>query len=341
MAPLLGRRIARELTAADLAAWQADVATGKTSLTEKTKKQGKAVVTGGTGAAARAMRCLSAMLSWAVRREILDENVAAKVEKFRDTPRERALTEDAALRTRRAIWGSLGRVCLAACARSWPFVVERELLMAEAIYRMRFGDDEFSPDSTWINRPARGVLRGPLRHPLGLFQHLSQGTGFDPHWETPVFMLDVTNGSVPRDAELGDGGGEWLVSQRAKEVLESLDHEAFAFLPVATRLRDKNGDCEGPPYFLCDVIRFVDALDVGRSRVRMRDGDPRTVEFLYDARLGFAGNVFRRSSVCTHKVFRLMYMPFVVACTEDLRTAWSRAGLDTNIVFECLGEVDG
>lgn len=103
VAPLLGRRIARELTAADLASWQADVATGKTSLTEKTKKQGKAVVTGGTGAAARAMRCLSAMLSWAVRREILDENVAAKVEKFRDTPRERALTEDEA----RRLWGMI------------------------------------------------------------------------------------------------------------------------------------------------------------------------------------------------------------------------------------------
>jgi integrase len=96
--PLIGRRIARELAAAELAAWQADVAAGKTSLVEKTKKQGKAVVTGGSGAAARAMRCLSAMLSWAVRRELLDQNVASKVQKYRDAPRERCLNEEEAAR---------------------------------------------------------------------------------------------------------------------------------------------------------------------------------------------------------------------------------------------------
>jgi len=96
--PLLGRRIARELTAAELSAWQADIAAGKTSLVEKTKKQGKAVVTGGAGAAARAMRCLSAMLSWAVRRELLDQNVASRVQKYRDAPRERCLNEEEAAR---------------------------------------------------------------------------------------------------------------------------------------------------------------------------------------------------------------------------------------------------
>jgi len=41
----------------------------------KTKKQGRAIVKGGTGAAARSMRTLSAMTSWAVRHEILDQNL--------------------------------------------------------------------------------------------------------------------------------------------------------------------------------------------------------------------------------------------------------------------------
>lgn len=96
--PLLGKRIARELTAAELSQWQAQVAAGKTSIDVKTKKQGRAIVTGGEGAAARAMRSLSGMLGWAVRREILDANVASKVQKFRDQARERALTEDEAAR---------------------------------------------------------------------------------------------------------------------------------------------------------------------------------------------------------------------------------------------------
>lgn len=69
----------------------------------KTRKHGRAIVTGGQGAAARAMRSMSAMLTWAVRREFIDENVAAKVEKFRDQQRERALTEDEAARLWRIV----------------------------------------------------------------------------------------------------------------------------------------------------------------------------------------------------------------------------------------------
>lgn len=102
--PLLGKRIARELTAAELSHWQAQVAAGKTSADVKTKKQGRAIVTGGQGAAARAMRSLSGMLGWAVRREILDTNIACKVQKFRDAPRERALTEEEAAR----LWTVIG-----------------------------------------------------------------------------------------------------------------------------------------------------------------------------------------------------------------------------------------
>nr|WP_281720814.1 site-specific integrase [Nitrosomonas nitrosa] len=96
--PLLGKRIARELTLSDLSQFQAQVAAGKTSLNVKTKKQGRAIVKGGTGAAARSMRTLSAMTSWAVRHEILDQNLCRKIQKYRDQMRERALTEEEATR---------------------------------------------------------------------------------------------------------------------------------------------------------------------------------------------------------------------------------------------------
>ncbi len=102
--PLIGKRIARELTVSDLSQWQAQVAAGKTSLDVKTKKQGRAIVTGGTGAAARSMRTLSAMLSWAVRKELLDQNLATKIQKYRDQQRERALTDDEAVN----LWNMIG-----------------------------------------------------------------------------------------------------------------------------------------------------------------------------------------------------------------------------------------
>lgn len=97
--PLLGKRIARELTLSDLSQFQAQVANGKTSVTVRTKS-GKphAVVKGGTGAAARAMRVLSTMMAWAVRHEILDQNLCGKIQKYRDQMRERALTEEEASR---------------------------------------------------------------------------------------------------------------------------------------------------------------------------------------------------------------------------------------------------
>ena len=72
--------VACDLRPSDLAAWQSAVANGKTSSDVKTGFRGRSIVTGGPGAAARGMRCLSAMMSWAIWREMLDTNT--KTEKF-------------------------------------------------------------------------------------------------------------------------------------------------------------------------------------------------------------------------------------------------------------------
>jgi integrase len=100
---LLGDRVAAHLRPSDLAAFQAKVAAGETSADIKTKKQGRAIVTGGPGVAARAMRCLSAMLNWAIWRELLKDNPAKHVQKYRDAERDRPLTEDEA----RRVWAAL------------------------------------------------------------------------------------------------------------------------------------------------------------------------------------------------------------------------------------------
>jgi hypothetical protein len=81
--PSLGRKIAKAMTQADVAKFQADVAAGKTKADIKTKKQGRAIVEGGRGAAARSLAVLGAMLQFAVGRRLIPENPAKGVPLFK------------------------------------------------------------------------------------------------------------------------------------------------------------------------------------------------------------------------------------------------------------------
>lgn len=96
--PLLGSNRCRQLTPEMIRKWQADVVAGKTAVDERTKARGRAIVTGGPGATARAMSALSSMLSWAVRRGLMAENPALKVKKLKQKRRNRFLSEAEAVR---------------------------------------------------------------------------------------------------------------------------------------------------------------------------------------------------------------------------------------------------
>ncbi len=91
--PLLGNRVAQSLTDSDVQRFQADVAAGKTALVEKTKKQGKAVVKGGKGIAARSLAVLAAMLAFGVKRKLVTENPAVGVPPYQGRKMERFLSE--------------------------------------------------------------------------------------------------------------------------------------------------------------------------------------------------------------------------------------------------------
>jgi integrase len=91
--PLLGRKIAKTLSQADVARFQTDVATGKSRADIKTKKHGRAIVEGGRGTAARSLAVLGAMLEFAVRRKLIPENPAKGVPLFKGKTMERFLSE--------------------------------------------------------------------------------------------------------------------------------------------------------------------------------------------------------------------------------------------------------
>jgi hypothetical protein len=92
--PLLGKKRLRELNRGDLERFMMDVAAGKTATDERTRKRGRAIVTGGRGTATRVMGMLGAALQFAVDRGLRVDNPARGVRRYPDRRLERFLTSD-------------------------------------------------------------------------------------------------------------------------------------------------------------------------------------------------------------------------------------------------------
>lgn len=90
--PLLGHRLARDITRRDLEKLQADVLSGKTAQDVRTKARGRAIIRGGPGAAGQMIRSTAAMFAWATLQEIIPANPAIGVQKVKPRRRERFLT---------------------------------------------------------------------------------------------------------------------------------------------------------------------------------------------------------------------------------------------------------
>ncbi|HVB15168.1 MAG TPA: integrase arm-type DNA-binding domain-containing protein [Stellaceae bacterium] len=90
--PLLGKRVARDVTTADINKFMRDVSSGKTAADEKTKKRGRAIVTGGAGTAARTVGLLGGIFSYAISEGIRSDNPVRGVKRQADNERERRLS---------------------------------------------------------------------------------------------------------------------------------------------------------------------------------------------------------------------------------------------------------
>ena len=93
--PAIGRKVVRGLTPGDVECAFAAIRDGKTAADVKTRKRGRARVTGGEGTARMAVRLLSSALSWAVGEGMASANPCDRVKTGTDGTRE-IIIEDAA-----------------------------------------------------------------------------------------------------------------------------------------------------------------------------------------------------------------------------------------------------
>ena len=139
--------------------------------------------------------------------------------------------------------------------------------------------------------------------------------GFPVYPEVPRVVIGKLGkkGAPPTDFELFHA--YWLVSDRLKRLFEELDPAAFAFLACDVRLA---GGSPGPGYWLCDVVRVIEAFDENTSD-DLRKHPHRGL-------LGYYSLVFNEQSIGSAHVFCTPYAVNVFA-DQSFKDACQRAGI--------------
>ena len=91
--PLMGTRLVKDVTTADVNRFLKDVSVGKTKADEKTKRRGRAIVRGGQGTASRTTGLLGGIFSYAVAEEIITNNPVHGVRRPASNIRDRRLCD--------------------------------------------------------------------------------------------------------------------------------------------------------------------------------------------------------------------------------------------------------
>lgn len=179
------------------------------------------------------------------------------------------------------------------------------------------------PDTTRGGRGHGVVFENvkKLRTPPRMILRPTKG-GFPELSETPHLVYSPDKGEPPQDLE-GGLSGYWMVSERLQRVLEQVDSTGFAFVEADYRLSDGT---KGPRYYLCDVIRELDALDEAASKLTIEESDEFPAGKFYDL-TGGSSLAFRKDAVGDAHVFRTPYSGRLVFCDRRLRDAIVAAGM--------------
>jgi len=92
--PLLGSKRLKSISRADVERFHQDVADGKSARNVKTRRRGRSIVCGGKGAANEALALLSAILSFAVNRNLISTNPAIGVKRYKRERLQRFLSPE-------------------------------------------------------------------------------------------------------------------------------------------------------------------------------------------------------------------------------------------------------
>jgi integrase len=90
----LGKKLVHDVSRVDIERFLRDVADGKTAVDVKTKKHGRAIVTGGKGTATRTVRLLGGIFSYAIRLGMRATNPTQGVAKYADQQGARFLNTE-------------------------------------------------------------------------------------------------------------------------------------------------------------------------------------------------------------------------------------------------------
>lgn len=92
--PVLGALKARDVTRPHIERFKASVVSGKTAADVKTKKRGRAIVTGGKGTATRTLGLLGGIFAWGMSNGYVESNPVRGVTRFADGQRKALLTTE-------------------------------------------------------------------------------------------------------------------------------------------------------------------------------------------------------------------------------------------------------
>lgn len=167
--PLLGRKKLRSVGRADVSRYLADVAGGKTALDERTRKYGRAIVTGGKVAANRSLATLSAVMGFAVERGYRADNPVNGVKKFKEQKRTRFLSNDEIARLGDALCeaesdgvnphaiAAIRLLLLTGCRKNEVLALTWDEVDFEGGF-LRLKDSKTGAKAVYLSAPAKSVL---------------------------------------------------------------------------------------------------------------------------------------------------------------------------------------
>jgi hypothetical protein len=147
--------------------------------------------------------------------------------------------------------------------------------------------------------------------------------GFPTYKEKPHLVIGIVGDkkrAIP-PSDIEPYHAYWLISDQMKALFETIDPQAFAFQACDVTYSDGS---QGPAYWLCDVIRVLEAFDA--STVAKATGS-----FLGDTTL-----VFNETAIGNARIFRTRYSFLEVFCDQSLKDACKSAGIKGARFFPCF-----